>query len=78
MRPCSLAGRLCGFTSLEAIQAATLNGARVLGIDARTGTIRPGLEADLLVVERDPLRDGSALFEPLLVVSDGLVLFERQ
>ncbi len=25
--------------------------------------VRPGLEADLLVVERDPLRDGSALFE---------------
>lgn len=68
----------CGFTALEAIQAATLNGARVLGISARTGAIRPGLEADLLVVERDPLRADSALFEPLLVVSDGLVLFERQ
>ncbi|MEX2150156.1 MAG: amidohydrolase family protein [Steroidobacteraceae bacterium] len=68
----------CGFTPLESILAATLNGARVLGIDARTGAIRPGLEADLLVVERDPLRDGSALFEPLLVVSDGLVRFERQ
>lgn len=67
----------CGFTPLESIQAATRNGARVLGIEARTGTIRPGLEADLLVVERDPLRDGSALFEPLLVVSDGRVAFER-
>lgn len=67
----------CGFTPVEAIRAATLDGARVLGINARTGAIRPGLEADLLVVERDPLRDGSALFEPLLVVSDGLVLFER-
>ena len=67
----------CGFTPLESIQAATWNGARVLGIDARTGTIRPGLEADLLVVERDPLRDDSALFEPLLVVSDGRVVFER-
>lgn len=70
-------GEDCGFTPLEAIQAATLNGARVLGISARTGAIRPGLQADLLVVERDPLRDLSALFEPLLVVSDGLVLFER-
>lgn len=67
----------CGFTALEAIQAATLNGARVLGIEARTGTIRPGLEADLLVVERDPLHDDAALFEPLLVVSDGRVAFER-
>lgn len=67
----------CGFTALDAIQAATLNGARVLGIEARTGTMRPGLEADMLVVERDPLRDGAALFEPLLVVSDGRVVFER-
>jgi imidazolonepropionase-like amidohydrolase len=67
----------CDFSPLESIQAATLNGARVLGIDARTGTIRSGLEADLLIVERDPLHDGSALFEPLVVVSDGCVAFER-
>jgi imidazolonepropionase-like amidohydrolase len=52
-------------------------GARVLGINTRTGTIRRGLDADLLVVDRDPLGDGSALFEPLLVVTDGRVAFER-
>jgi hypothetical protein len=39
--------------------------------------VRPGLEADLLVVERDSLGDGSALFEPLLVVSDRRGAFER-
>lgn len=67
----------CGFTPLEAISAATLNGARVLGIEARTGTIRTGLEADMMVLERDPLRDMSALFEPVLVISNGSVAVER-
>lgn len=67
----------CGFTPLEAITAATLNGARVLGIEARTGTIRTGLEADMIVLERDPQQDFSALFEPLLVISNGRVAIER-
>ena len=37
-----------GLTPLESITAATLNGARVTGIDSRTGTIRVGLEASML------------------------------
>lgn len=67
----------CGFTPLEAISAATLNGARVLGIEARTGTIRTGMEADLIVLERDPQQDFSAVYEPLLVISNGRVALER-
>jgi len=67
----------CGFTPLEAIAAATLNGARVLGIEGRTGTIRTGMEADLIVLERDPLQDFSAMFEPIQVISNGRVAVER-
>ena len=62
-----------GFTPLESITAATQNGARVLGIDARTGTIRVGLEADLVVYDGDPLADSLTFFEPRLVVSDGKI-----
>ena len=43
-----------GFTSLEAIRIATLNGATFLGIQDRTGSIAVGKEADLLVVRGDP------------------------
>lgn len=68
----------CGFTPMRAIQAATVNAARVLGIEARTGRIQPGFEGDLIVVERNPLTDLSVLYEPLLVVSDGRVAFERE
>jgi imidazolonepropionase-like amidohydrolase len=43
-----------GFTPTEAIRIATLNGAIYLGRDGITGTIAPGKQADLIVVEGDP------------------------
>jgi imidazolonepropionase-like amidohydrolase len=61
---------------LESVTAATQNGASILGIDARTGTVRVGLEADLVVYEGDPLAESDMLFEPRLVVSDGRILVE--
>ena len=46
-----------GFSPMQAIVAATRNGAIALGIEAQTGTIAVGKSADLLVLEADPLRD---------------------
>ena len=66
----------CGYSALESIVSATQNGARVLGIDARTGTVRVGLEADLVVYDGDPLTDSRTFFEPRLVISDGRVVLE--
>lgn len=65
-----------GFTPLESITAATRNGARVLGIESRTGTVRTGLEADLVVYDGDPLADSRSFFEPRLVISDGRIVME--
>lgn len=45
-----------GFTPLEAITIATRNGARYLGRDGDIGTLAPGKQADLLVVDGDPSR----------------------
>lgn len=67
---------LAGMSPLESITAATQNGARVLGIESRTGTIRAGLEADLVVYEGDPLASSEMLFEPRIVVSDGRIVVE--
>lgn len=66
-----------GFSPLEAIRAATYESARVLGIEARTGSVAVGLEADLLVVERDPRVDTTTLFEPMVVVNNGEVVLNR-
>jgi Amidohydrolase family len=43
-----------GFSPLEAIRIATLNGATFLGIADRTGSIAVGKEADLVIVRGDP------------------------
>jgi hypothetical protein len=43
-----------GFTPVEAISIATLNGARYLGRDSRIGSITPGKQADVVIVAGDP------------------------
>ncbi|MGA7236458.1 MAG: amidohydrolase family protein, partial [Bryobacteraceae bacterium] len=43
-----------GFTPLEAIHIATENGAQFLGAGDRVGTLKPGKQADLIVVRGKP------------------------
>ena len=43
-----------GFSPLEAISIATLNGAKYLGREARIGSIAVGKQADLVVINGDP------------------------
>lgn len=46
-----------GLTPFGALQTATINPATHLGINERTGTIEAGKEADLVLLERNPLED---------------------
>jgi len=46
-----------GLTPLEVLRAATANGAHALGMAGETGVIAPGVLADLVVLEADPLAD---------------------
>jgi imidazolonepropionase-like amidohydrolase len=46
-----------GFTPLEAIKIATLNGAIALGMDKKIGTIEVGKSADLLIIDGDPSKN---------------------
>lgn len=48
---------LAGIPNADALRAATINGARALGVDARLGTIEPGKYADMVVMRGDPLSD---------------------
>jgi imidazolonepropionase-like amidohydrolase len=45
-----------GMTPMEAIIAATLSAARLIGIQEQVGTIERGKQADLLLIEGNPLR----------------------
>lgn len=50
-----------GMKPLDALRAATLNAARVIGREAQLGSIEEGKLADLLVLDSDPLQDLSRL-----------------
>jgi imidazolonepropionase-like amidohydrolase len=60
-----------GLSPMQVIVAATGGGAQVAGLADELGTIAPGLAADILVVDGDPLEDIDALVRPLLVVHGG-------
>ncbi len=60
-----------GIPAAVALQAATYNAARLLRADKRIGSVRPGNDADLLVVDGNPLDDITATERISLVVFKG-------
>jgi imidazolonepropionase-like amidohydrolase len=61
-----------GFTPLEAITIATLNGAKYLGREQRVGTVAAGKQADLIVVHGDPSANIADIENVELVFKDGV------
>lgn len=61
-----------GFTPEEAVQVMTSNGARVLGMQDRVGTIATGKQADLVVLQGDPTRTPSDIRNVVTVFRAGL------
>lgn len=66
-----------GIPPLDAIKAATSLSAEELGIGNRTGSIQVGYEADLIVLERNPLDDIRHIADILMVVNNGRVALDR-
>ncbi|NNL87848.1 MAG: amidohydrolase family protein [Marinicaulis sp.] len=54
--------REAGFHPLEVINAATLQGAKIIGLDNVTGSVQVGKRADLLVVSENPLANLKTLY----------------
>jgi imidazolonepropionase-like amidohydrolase len=61
-----------GFPMVEAIRIATLNGATFLGIDTRTGSIAVGRDADLVIIDGNPIADPTALTRMQVVFKRGI------
>jgi imidazolonepropionase-like amidohydrolase len=61
-----------GFSPLEAIRIATLNGAKFLGEDARIGSIAAGKQADLMVVKGNPAANIADIEKVEIVFKDGV------
>jgi imidazolonepropionase-like amidohydrolase len=66
-----------GLTPLRALQAATITNAEMLRLEKQIGVLDAGFEADVLVVDANPLDNVRTLLDPLLVISNGRVALDR-
>jgi imidazolonepropionase-like amidohydrolase len=62
-----------GQPAMDAIRGTTSLAAEALGLADRIGAVAPGLEADLIAVEGDPLVDITALARVVFVMKGGTV-----
>jgi imidazolonepropionase-like amidohydrolase len=62
-----------GMTPLAAIQAGTLNGAKLLGWKEQLGALKPGYFADIVAVPGNPLTDIGVLQKVAFVMKGGVV-----
>ena len=62
-----------GMKPLAAIQAGTVNAAKLLGWQGRIGALKPGYWADIVAVPGDPLADITALQHVSFVMKGGVV-----
>jgi imidazolonepropionase-like amidohydrolase len=63
-----------GMTPAEAIKAATVNAADLLGVAAEVGTLEPGRRANLVAVAGNPLEDVTVLKRMAFVMKDGRIV----
>jgi imidazolonepropionase-like amidohydrolase len=63
-----------GMPPVEALKAATVNGADLLGLSSEIGTIEPGKSADIIAVAGDPLADVKVLKNIAFVMARGDVV----
>jgi len=62
-----------GMTPIEALRAATINGAELLGREKEIGTIEAGKYADIVSVDGDPLADITVMEKVVFVMKGGEV-----
>lgn len=60
-----------GMPAIEAIKAATINAATLLGTEHTLGSIEKNKLADIIAVDGDPLKDISAMGRVVFVMKDG-------
>jgi imidazolonepropionase-like amidohydrolase len=60
-----------GLSPMEALQAATIVPAQVMKMDKQTGSIQPGKQADLVIIDGDPLKEIRNIRNVWMVIKEG-------
>ena len=66
-----------GMPAPQALQAATIRAAKLLGWENRLGALAPGKLADIIAVKKDPLADIDQLRDVVFVMKDGKIYSNR-
>jgi imidazolonepropionase-like amidohydrolase len=62
-----------GLTPIEVLRSATWNAAKTMGTEGRTGEVRAGMLADLVILDADPLADVANLSHVYRTIKGGVV-----
>lgn len=62
---------MAGLTPMQALQSATIVPAQVMKMDAKTGSVKAGKQADLLILDADPLTEIRNVRKVNLVIKEG-------
>ncbi len=65
--------RDCGVDPISAMVSANSLGAEAIGLSDQIGSIAPGLEADIIAIDGDPLKDITAVRRVVFVMKGGIV-----
>ena len=63
----------CGLTPMQAIQLATISPARVMNIEKNYGSIEQGKNADLIIIDGNPLQNIRDIRKVKTVIKDGMI-----
>lgn len=66
-----------GMSNIDAIRSITSLAAKLLTVDDKTGQIAEGYDADLVVIERNPLEDIRSLQDVIVIISNGKIVRNR-
>lgn len=64
----------CGMKEIDAIKASTKTSSELMGINKEYGTIEEGKFADLIILDKNPLKDIKVIQKPMSVYKHGLLV----
>ena len=62
-----------GMTNQDALKSATIETAKLLRIEDKLGQIKPGMLADIIAVQQNPVEDISTVENVIFVMKDGII-----